>query len=271
MSPKYRRIDLVQGSPEWLAVRRQYFTASQAPVLFGICPYRNRLDLVEEKLYGREPEIDPFKADLYARGHASEAAARRWIAQHLGIHFEPAVLVSVDHPDLLASLDGHEPAAPLIMEAKYVGARHLADIKAGEIKAHHLCQVQAQLLVSGAEKCIYFATDPAGNSAWTEIFPDPKYQDEIARLAADFMRDLRAGKKPDPADADAYVVKDNALFADLYAAKAEMELAETRYERLKRAAARAFERHRRVRSGQVTMVRTEAKGVVVRIAKGEKS
>ena len=40
-----RIIDLVQGSPEWLAHRRTVHSASDAPAMMGASPYVTRAEL----------------------------------------------------------------------------------------------------------------------------------------------------------------------------------------------------------------------------------
>lgn len=258
----YRKINVAQGTDEWKAIRRQYLTASQAPVLFGLSPYQSRLDLYEEKLFGREMPIDSYRVDLFARAYEAEAQAREWIMAHMGIRFEPSVLVSVEHPDLLASLDGQDESGDAILEAKYMGAGSVAEMKNRQFKPHHICQIQAQLLVSGAKRCIYFATDPSGEAAVAEIEPDTAYQGEIARLASEFMRNLRAGEAPEPGDRDTHIVEDDPRFEELQAARAALDQAEAYFEKLKKTIAKTYEKHRRIRCGEITFTRSLRKGNV---------
>lgn len=192
----YSILALEQGSAEWKELRRHFLTASQAPVLFGISPYQERYDLYQEKRTGRELPIDSFKANLFAQGHAFEPVARAMALEVSGLSFDPAVLTSMDHPDLMASLDGFNEGARAILESKLMGREALAQVKAGILPPHHVCQIQAQLLVSGAERCIYVARDPLDNRVMAEVFPDPASHDRIATLACDFMLDVRNGVVP---------------------------------------------------------------------------
>lgn len=259
----YRKLALEQGTDEWKAVRLTHLTASQAPVLFSLSPYQSRLELFEEKVLGREMEIDAFKADLFARGHAFEASARAWIKENLGIDFQPAVLESVEHPVLLASLDGLEESSETqILEAKFMGAQALEDVKRGVFKPHHVCQIQAQLLVSGAKRCIYFANDMHGNAAFAEIRPDRKFQDQVIALAEAFMRDVREGNAPEATDRDTFCPENNAIFDALRAAKREFDAAEARFEGIKKMVTKEYEKHRRVRCGDVLITRSVRKGAV---------
>ena len=49
--------NLIQGSAEWHAFRRQHYTASDAPAMLGISPYKTRAELLREKATGITPEI----------------------------------------------------------------------------------------------------------------------------------------------------------------------------------------------------------------------
>lgn len=187
---KYAILDLVQGTPEWLAARREKITASQIPILLGASPYQKPNQLLIEKFTGVEQEVSSFKQVLFQRGHEAEAAAREWIKAHLGLDMAPAVLVSNEIPDLLASLDGFNPSQDLIFEAKYMGAKSLAEVAEGRIKPHHMYQVQAQLRVSGAQKCIYFAVDESGHAKIAELKPDAKTFKLIDRAVKAFVKDL---------------------------------------------------------------------------------
>lgn len=194
----YRKLDLIQGTPQWKAERLLHLTASQAPVLFGIDPYQERFDLYREKRTGRERYIDTFTQELFDRGHEFEREARSWAEHSLGFRFASAVLVSLKYPDLLASLDGLDEEVGVILEAKLIGAAPLKEVRIGKLKPHHICQVQAQLLVSNAKKCLYVASDLDGNQATTYIYPDTQYQARIAELARAFMQDVRDGRAPPP-------------------------------------------------------------------------
>jgi putative phage-type endonuclease len=187
---KYQTLNLVQGSDEWKAKRFEVVTASQVPSLLGLSPYQKPNQLLVEKFTRMEQEVSSFKQVLFDRGHAAEAAAREWVQTNLGLLMPPAVLVSNELPDLLASLDGFDPTQDLIFEAKYMGAKSLAEVGQGIIKPHHMYQVQAQLRVSGATKCIYFAVDESGNAKIAELKPDPKAFKMIDRAVKSFVKDL---------------------------------------------------------------------------------
>lgn len=186
----YETLTVDQGSDAWLNERMKRVTASQTPALLGLSPYQTILDLYEEKITGKEVDVSTYKQVLFDKGHRAEAAARQWVEANLGLTFPPAVIVSTKCPHLLASLDGINQDKNIIFEAKYMGKAALEDVKHGKIKEHHQCQIQAQLLASGAEKCIYFATIDDGDSAVLEITPKSEYAERITAAVDKFMKEL---------------------------------------------------------------------------------
>ena len=50
-------LDLIQGSPEWLAHRATHFNASDAPAMMGCSPYKTRAQLLREMHTGVVPEV----------------------------------------------------------------------------------------------------------------------------------------------------------------------------------------------------------------------
>jgi putative phage-type endonuclease len=190
----YDLVDLIQGTPEWIDFRFNHLTASQFAAAVGLCPYQKRDALLQEKLTRTERDVSDFQAVLYERGHRAEAALREWSKENLGIDFAPAVIQSRKAPDLIASLDGFASEHKIIFEAKYMGEKSINALKEGVIKPNHMCQVQAQLYVSGASKCVYFAVDDKGNAAKMDIYPDAFYQLCIPKIVAKFMSDLNALK-----------------------------------------------------------------------------
>ena len=47
-----KELNLIQGSPEWLAARTKYFTASEANAMMGESKYQSRSALLKQKATG---------------------------------------------------------------------------------------------------------------------------------------------------------------------------------------------------------------------------
>ena len=257
----YQKLELVQGSQEWKAERLKYTTASNVAALFGLSPYKTKLQYFEELTTGTEPEIDSAKQMLFDIGHNAEIKGREYVEGHYGAAFPAAVIISTACPDLLASLDGFNEEHNAIFESKYVGRDVLAKMRAepGWIKPEHECQVQAQLLASGAAKCIYFALDPDGEAAVLEVLPNLEYQRDIAEAVTKFMADVRAGIAPEPSDRDWHDPQDEA-FKTLAELKRQADAAADAFDAAKGELIKKYENHTRIRAGGVTMVRTITKG-----------
>lgn len=152
-----RLIQHIQGTPEWLAWRRDGIGGSDVANLLGVSPFDDATPecLFAEKVFGHTRPTN----FAMRRGNRLEPVAREWFERKRGHKFPP---VCVEHSDaswMRASLDG----------LAYVpGPGHLfaelAEIKAPNWKVHdaalagfvpdyYRVQVQWQLLVTGAELC----------------------------------------------------------------------------------------------------------------------
>ncbi|RFC01644.1 endonuclease, partial [Klebsiella michiganensis] len=66
-------VNVVQGTPKWMAHRTNFFNASDAPAMMGISPYKTRSDLLKELASGIRPEVSEIQHDLFNEGHRCEA------------------------------------------------------------------------------------------------------------------------------------------------------------------------------------------------------
>ena len=184
--------DVVQGSIEWGALRASCFTASEAPAMAGVSKYTNRSDLLKQKYTGEMPEVTPAQQRLFDKGHATEASARPIAERIIGEELYPCTATSDDHPWMLASFDGCTMIEDVIFEHKMINA----DLRTATVETlpeHYKVQMDQQLAVSGAEKCLFMASDGTENDCnwfWYETTPE-----RIASLLAgweQFKADLEA-------------------------------------------------------------------------------
>jgi putative phage-type endonuclease len=257
----YTVLEVEQGSDAWKQARFEKFTASQTAALYNLDPYRTLLQIAEEKRDRREPPVDPSKQQVFAMGHEAERAGREFLKRNYGLNLEPAVLVSSLVQDLLASLDGFNPDRGLIFEAKYMGREKFAKVKHGEIPPHHAYQVQAQLLTSGAKKCLYFAMDPEGSAEAIELRPDFEMQKDIGERVTAFMENLRKGILPEPCDRDVIQITD-ARFAELAILHRQIKSMEAQYSELESSLLSQYSEHARFQAGDVLVTKYWAKGNV---------
>ena len=259
MNQKYSIIQVIQGSPEWLDLRLKYATASNVPAIQGISPYKTRLQYFEELFLNRSI---PFKMNAAVKmGHEVEKIGRDYVASNYGFEINPAVVVSKDVPDLLASLDGFNKEREIIFEAKYVGSEALSMILERNLPEHHVAQVQSQLLATGAKKCIYFAQDPAGRVAIVEIDPNQKMIDLISKDVTAFMNDVRAGSFPEPSDQDFVPVEDPEL-ATLKELKLLIDSRSEEFDEMKKRLDAKYKDVVRLKGNGIMMYRSTVKGSV---------
>src|SRR4051812_24112995 len=112
----YKVVELTQGTPDWLNFRYDYAAASDLPIIMGLSKFKSVLQLFEEKFL-REESPSEEKEFVFAKGHSAEIAGRNWVSEVLKISLPPAVVVSLETPDLMASLDGFNPDMEVIFEA----------------------------------------------------------------------------------------------------------------------------------------------------------
>lgn len=146
-----------QGTADWLAVRRKFYCSSDAPVMIGASSRAMRADLVRMTANGDEREYSEWvQRNLLDRGHEIEAAARKIAEEIIGEELFPVVGVK---GRLLASFDGTTMSRDIIWECKSANQAKFAAIAEGRVHEDDFWQVQQQLVVSGAERCLYMVTD----------------------------------------------------------------------------------------------------------------
>jgi len=149
--------NVTQGSPEWKALRTNHNTASEAPAMMGKSKYQTRTALMEQKATGMAEEVTPAQQAIFDRGHAAEAAARPIAEEIIGEELFPATALD-DNGVLLASFDGVTMLEDVIWEHKLINDK-LRVATVDTLEEHYKIQMDQQLLVSGAEKCLFMASD----------------------------------------------------------------------------------------------------------------
>jgi putative phage-type endonuclease len=164
-----KRIDLQQGSPEWLAYRKQHIMATDASIISGLYPYKTLHDLWLEKQpnFVSEPPNEHM-----LRGQALEPEAREIFIRETGLQVAPAVVEHSSHWWAGASLDGISTHGNIVLEIKCPSERnHLFSLEIG-IREYWQVQIQHQLFVTGAEMAIFMSYNPDFEDGKKFIFRD---------------------------------------------------------------------------------------------------
>ena len=179
-----------QGSTEWLALRAQHFTASEAPAMMGASKYQSRGDLLTQKKTGIVPEVSAAQQRLFDRGHETEALTRAIIEAQLGEDLFPVVATE---GNLLASVDGMDMLGTVLFEHKLWNEGLTAQVRAGELEPHYYWQLEQQLLVTGAERAIFVCSDGTENNlVQLDYHPVAGRREQLLAGWAQFEQDLAA-------------------------------------------------------------------------------
>lgn len=187
--------DLVQGTPEWLAHRREHFNASDAPAMMGCSPYMTRTELLHQMHTGLAKEVDPDTQARFDAGHRAEALARPLAAEIIGEDLYP---VTGSEGKLSASFDGLNMPEDVGFEHKSINAdlRNLQHFVGQELPLMYRVQMEQQLMVAGAEKILFMASKWNGDTLVEErhcwYAPDLELRAKIIAGWHQFEADLAA-------------------------------------------------------------------------------
>lgn len=192
---------VTQGSDDWRKLRGSRFTASEAPAALGASRYVSRADLLHQKATGIIKEPDGATQARFDRGHQAERSARPLAEKIIGEELAPLTMTAdVDGLALLASMDGITMENDIVWETKLWNQELSEAVKTGDLPEHYTIQMDQQLLVSGASRCLFTCSDGTPERTvhcWYETSPE-----KVSRLIAgwdQFAADLAAYVPTEPA------------------------------------------------------------------------
>jgi len=189
------RDDIVQGTPEWLALRKTKITATDAVVVMGAGPWKTRLQLYHEKL-SDEPPMQPN--ERMQRGIDLEPIAREMFNIEKGVRTAPIVAI---RGFLMASLDGIDDTRQHILEIKCPGEKDHALAVSGKVPVHYYPQLQHQMAVCDVDYAWYYSFDGIDGVA-IKIERDDTYIKAMIEEERKFYDCLMSKTPPEPADGD---------------------------------------------------------------------
>lgn len=194
-----RLLQLIQNTQEWHQHRATARNGSDASAMMACSPYKTRAQLLQERATGIRLDVDAVTQARFARGHEIEAQARAIAEEMLEQELFPVIGLS-DDGYLSASLDGITMDETTIVEIKSWNESKAADVREGRVPEADRWQVVQQLVVSGADVCMYIVTDGTRDKwEWMTVHLTP--EDEAALRAgwAQFDVDLAAWQPTEPA------------------------------------------------------------------------
>lgn len=148
--------DFIQGSAEWLEMRRHKIMASDAPIILGVSPWKKPLQLLIEKLSGTESE----KKVHMQRGNDLEPEARELFESLTGHFVAPRVLFHPRDEWMGASVDGINDGG-ILVEIKCPGKKDHETALNHQVPSKYEAQLQHQLYVCGLDYMYYFSYNPS--------------------------------------------------------------------------------------------------------------
>jgi putative phage-type endonuclease len=147
--------ELLQGSEAWHVHRANHRNASDTPAVTGHSPYKSRSEFLKERATGIAKEIDPAAQRRFDDGHRYEALARPLAEKIIGGSLFP---VTGTEGLYSASFDGLTMMEDVAFEHKTLNDAIRACGSAAELPIYYREQMEHQLMVSGAGKCLFMAT-----------------------------------------------------------------------------------------------------------------
>ena len=190
---------IIQGTPKWHEFRAQHLNASDAPAMMGESPYKTRDALLREKATGIIAEVSSETQRRFDDGHRFEALARPLAEKIIGEELYPVV---GSNGKFAASFDGMTMLGEVIFEHKTLNAALAAIDPDEQLPLYYRIQMEHQLMVSGAEKCLFMASKWDGGDQLIEsrhwwYFPDLLLRQRIVDGWAQFEKDAASYTPPE--------------------------------------------------------------------------
>lgn len=149
--------NLVQGSSEWLAHRRNYDNASEAKTAMGLDPKTPRNEFIRLLATGDEKEYSRYvKEVIFANGHRIEELARPIAEEFLGETLYPGVY---SRGQRSCSLDGMNISEEINWECKQWNEALAESVRNGIVPDEHQPQCQQGIEITGATRCLFTVSD----------------------------------------------------------------------------------------------------------------
>ena len=194
---RFKIVQLVQGTDQWLEYRRNGLGASEYPAVSGVDgAYQTREEVIRGKLGLETKKLSDFTKKAFDTGHRIEQEVRQDLNTKEGFDFVPAVCEYVSIPRMFASLDGYDVSKGIILEVKSTSSKDIiAQIQNGFVPAIYESQIQYQLFVTGMLSAKLVVVNVNTNDRYTFNIPaDSSKFPEIEITAQEFLADLDTRK-----------------------------------------------------------------------------
>lgn len=193
--------DLIQGSPEWVADRRNRIGASEAAAACGLSTYMSRFRLWEIKrgLVEPEPEteamrwgtlLEPLVLREWCQKHDAEILTTQYAAD---VSTDPPIRATIDAIVIMPA----SPFADRIVEVKTTTSRNKElGIEDDQIPMSWYVQVQLQMAAVGHDEAIVVALVDQREMREFRVKRNDEAIERIVAACAEFWRYVVTGEVP---------------------------------------------------------------------------
>ncbi len=209
---RYVVIDVEQGSEEWHKLRASHIGASESAIIMDESPYMTPFQFWQRKL-NKVPAQE--QTNNMRAGKEREPIIREFVEKEVGFELPPKVIKHKDCPWILASLDGFNEGKKVLLEAKLNKKEYHEMARKEEVPRGHYIQMQHQLMLSGAEYCIYASMNSEGEIIWFKVMPNETAMEEIITADEEFWTvNLAKDIAPELTERD-FMVREDKEFEEL--------------------------------------------------------
>ncbi len=174
--------EYIQGSQEWLSIRKQHVTGTDAGVIMGVNPWKTPYQLYLQKMDLSPPEKEN---QAMRTGTLLEPVAREWLLREHSIKCDPEVVFK---DFMMASLDGLSECGTFIVEIK-CGKKSFEQASDGEIPEYYLYQMLHQMAVCDLDIVKYVCFNGVTGIV-IDVHRDQKLIDEMIEKEKEFYQCL---------------------------------------------------------------------------------
>ncbi len=187
------KIDIEQGSKEWLELRRKMVTASDAAALMG-CGFNTPYEIWLKKLSGEEIAVN----EHMQRGRNLEPMAREYLENLWGIELLPECHIHPKFEGIMASLDGLSSNGVLV-EIKCPTAKNHDKVVQEGIPDYYFSQVQHQMEVVGVSEMMFvsYCPDVSERPHLQRIVKDDSYCQQLIEKELAFYECIKTLTPPE--------------------------------------------------------------------------
>lgn len=194
-----KKLNIDQGSKEWLALRKTKIGASDAPVLMQVSPWKTPYQLWLDKMGLSETEQN----EAMRRGLDLEPIARNKFIDITGIEVFPCVGLHDFIPFMMASFDGVSKCGKIILEIKVPGKEDHEMAMDGIIPQKYIPQLYHQGEVEKeAERIFYLSYQSEKSYKILEIERNDTYIKDMIQKEQKFWDCMQNWKEPELIDRD---------------------------------------------------------------------